>query len=123
MNKQQTPLEKLISDKNRLQERCRLKEQDLNSDFTYIQENSASLLLSGITSLLFGKSKQAPASERKALYTEGNEKAEMLGLSDIISIGKGMLPVVWDIVKPILISWGMRKAGKLFTNALFKKKK
>ena len=39
MNKQQTPLEKLISDKNRLQERCRLKEQELNSDFTYSQEN------------------------------------------------------------------------------------
>ena len=77
MNKQQTPLEKLISDKNRLQERCRLKEQELNSDFTYIQENSASLLLSGITSLLFGKSKPAPASERKALYTEGNEKAQL----------------------------------------------
>ena len=77
MNKQQTPLEKLISDKNRLQERCRLKEQELNSDFTYIQENSASLLLSGITSLLFGKSKPAPAGERKALHPEGNEKAEM----------------------------------------------
>jgi len=123
MNKQQTPLEKLISDRNRLQERCLLQEQVLNSDFIYIQENSASLLFSGITWLFFGKSKPAPANERKALHADGNEKAETLGFSDIISIGKGMLPVVWEIVKPILFSWGIRKAGTLFTNALFKKKK
>lgn len=51
MNKQQTPLEKLISDKNRLQERC-TQEQKLNADFTYIQENAASLLVSGFSALV-----------------------------------------------------------------------
>ena len=41
---QQTPLEKLISDRQRLQEQCAVQEQKLNEHFTYIQENAGSLL-------------------------------------------------------------------------------
>lgn len=52
MNNQQTPLEKLISDKERIQRQCKRQEQKLNEDFSYIQENAGSLLLSGLSSLL-----------------------------------------------------------------------
>ena len=38
MNNQQTPLEKLISDKERIQRQCKRQEQKLNEDFSYIQE-------------------------------------------------------------------------------------
>lgn len=44
MNNQQTPLEKLISDKERIQRQCKRQEQKLNEDFSYIQENAGSLL-------------------------------------------------------------------------------
>lgn len=57
MNNQQTPLEKLISDKERIQRQCKRQEQKLNEDFSYIQENAGSLLLSGLSSLLFPSNK------------------------------------------------------------------
>ena len=52
-NKPLTPLEKLISDKERIRKQCVIQEQKLNDDFSYIQENAGSLLISGFTTLLF----------------------------------------------------------------------
>lgn len=37
-NPQQTPLEKLISDRRRIQQESTIQEQKLNADFSYIQE-------------------------------------------------------------------------------------
>lgn len=122
MNKQQTPLEKLISDKNRLQESCRLQEQKLNADFTYIHENAASLLMSGFSALIFPKQKQASPNTQQTTYSKADEEITSLGLTDILSLGKSMMPVAWDIIKPILISWGIKKAGSVLTKVLFKKK-
>ncbi len=122
MNKQQTPLEKLISDKNRLQERCLLQEQKLNADFTYIQENAASILLSGFSALVFPKQKQASPNTGQTAYTKEDQNIESLGLTDILSLGRSMMPVAWDIIKPILISWGIKKAGSVLSKVLFKKK-
>lgn len=62
-NNPQTPLEKLISDKRRIKRQCIIQKQKLNDDFSYIQEHAGSLLLSGVTSLLFPNSK----SEKKNL--------------------------------------------------------
>ena len=44
---QQTPLEKLLADKQRIQQACLEQENKINKTFTYIQENAGSLLLSG----------------------------------------------------------------------------
>ena len=52
-NPQQTPLEKLISDRRRIQQECTIQERKLNADFSYIQENAGTLLLSGVSALLF----------------------------------------------------------------------
>ena len=51
-NPQPTPLEKLISDRRRIQQECTIQEQKLNADFSYIQENAGTLLLSGGTRLI-----------------------------------------------------------------------
>lgn len=45
MNNRQTPLEKLISDKERIQRQCKRQEQKLNEDFSYIQENAGSFIV------------------------------------------------------------------------------
>ena len=50
-NPQPTPLEKLISDRRRIQQECTIQEQKLNADFSYIQENAGTLLLSGVSAL------------------------------------------------------------------------
>lgn len=121
MNRQ-TPLEKLISDKKQIEERCHLQKKILNSDFTYIQENSTALFFSGITSLIFHKSKPTQGTTPSSA-SDKVQPLQPLGFSDIISIGKGMLPVLWDITKPLLISWGIKKAVFVFSRALLGKKK
>lgn len=120
-NNQPTPLEKLISEKEQVRTKCRRQEEKLNDDFNYIQQNSGSLLLSGLSSLLF--------PTRKSELSTGTEKTESpaeaptiaLGLSDYLSVAKGMLPVVWDIVRPVLITWGITRARSLFSKILHRK--
>ncbi|MCL3850015.1 MULTISPECIES: hypothetical protein [Parabacteroides] len=121
-NKPLTPLEKLISDKERIRRQCVMQEQKLNEDFSYIQENAGSLLISGFTALLFPntKSKKTDPSEPAASPIQ---PATPIGFSDYLSIAQGLLPVAWDVVRPFLLTWGIRKAQSWFTGLLFKKKK
>lgn len=121
-NKPQTPLEKLISDKKRIRRQCVLQEQKLNDDFSYIQENAGSLLLSGFTTLLFPNTKSKKTESTEAIASP-IQPAAPLGISDYLSIAQGLLPVAWDVAKPFLLTWGIRKAQSWFTNLLFKKKK
>ena len=65
-NPQPTPLEKLISDRRRIQQECTIQEQKLNADFSHIQENAGTLLLSGVSALLF------PNTKTKSKGTESN---------------------------------------------------
>ena len=68
-NPQPTPLEKLISDRRRIQQECTIQEQKLNADFSYIQENAGTLLLSGVSALLF------PNTKTKSKGTERDRKS------------------------------------------------
>lgn len=121
-NKPLTPLEKLISDKERIRKQCVIQEQKLNDDFSYIQENAGSLLISGFTTLLFPNSK-SKKTESTETATTASQPVTPIGFSDYLSIAQGLLPVAWDIVRPFLLTWGIRKAQSWFTNLLFKKKK
>lgn len=125
MNKElQTPLEKLISDRHRIQEECKMREQELNADFSYIQENAGSLLLSGVSALLFpntrGKAKEA---ENDQPLQSPVMPAATLGFSDYLSVIRGLLPVAWDVARPLLTAWGIQKAQGWIIRKLFKKKK
>ena len=121
-NKPLTPLEKLISDKERIRKQCVIQEQKLNDDFSYIQENAGSLLISGFTTLLFPNSK-SKKTESTETATTASQAVTPIGFSDYLSIAQGLLPVAWDVVRPFLLTWGIRKAQSWFTNLLFKKKK
>ena len=121
-NKPLTPLEKLISDKERIRKQCVIQEQKLNDDFSYIQENAGSLLISGFTTLLFTNTK-SKKTESTETATTASQPVTPIGFSDYLSIAQGLLPVAWDVVRPFLLTWGIRKAQSWFTNLLFKKKK
>ena len=121
-NKPLTPLAKLISDKERIRKQCVIQEQKLNDDFSYIQENAGSLLISGFTTLLFPNSK-SKKTESTETATTASQPVTPIGFSDYLSIAQGLLPVAWDVVRPFLLTWGIRKAQSWFTNLLFKKKK
>lgn len=121
-NKPLTPLEKLISDKERIRKQCVIQEQKLNDDFSYIQENAGSLLISGFTTLLFPNTK-SKKTESTETATTASQPVTPIGFSEYLSIAQGLLPVAWDVVRPFLLTWGIRKAQSWFTNLLFKKKK
>lgn len=121
-NKPLTPLEQLISDKERIRKQCVIQEQKLNDDFSYIQENAGSLLISGFTTLLFPNTKSKKTESTKTATT-ASQPVLPIGISDYLSIAQGLLPAAWDVVRPFLLTWGIRKAQSWFTNLLFKKKK
>ncbi len=124
MNNPQTPLEKLISDKERIQRLCEYQEQKLNEDFSYIQENAGNLLLSGLSSLLFPGNKQTSKTAGKdTAPAVTGQSSFALGIPDMLSLAKGMIPIAWDIIQPLLMTWGIKKAKKWLSNLLFKKKK
>lgn len=121
----QTPLEKLISDKRRLRRQSVLQEQKLSDDFSYIQENAGSLLISGVSALLFPNSKSKKPEENAPATTPDHKNTILpsLGLTDYLGIAQGALPLVWDVARPFLLTWGIKKAQSWLTHRLFKKKK
>ena len=119
-----TPLEKLQANKQRLQTACDEQEKKINATFSYIQENAGSLLLSGVSSLLFPSKPSNKADSKPAVTQKDNAtNPSPLSTTDILSLGKSLLPVAWDIIQPILISWSIRTAKKKIIGLFTSKKK
>lgn len=121
-NKPLTPLEKLISDKARIRRECVIQEQRLSDDFSYIQENAGNLLISGFTTLLFPNSKSKKTESTEAVASP-MQVLPSLGISDYLNIAQGVLPLAWDVAKPFLLTWGIKKAQSWITHLFTKKKK
>mgnify|MGYP000178748542 CR=1 FL=1 len=124
MNNRQTPLEKLISDKERIQRQCKRQEQKLNEDFSYIQENAGSLLLSGL-SLSFPEQLTSTDKNKRQEHSSRNGWTTLhrfRGSPDYLSIAKGMIPIAWDLAQPFIMTWGIKKAKKWFSNLLIQEK-
>lgn len=80
------------------------------------------MLVSGLSSMLFPKGKAAektPAADPDAPKTEGKKE---LSLAEYAAALPAMLPILWQVGKPILLSWGMKKAQRSIVNFFFKKK-
>lgn len=125
-NRQPTPLEKLITDRQRLKRACAEQEQKLNETFAYMQENSGKLLLSGISLLLFPEmknKKEQGETEQTGEKKEENLPAATFNLSDYMSIGQTLLPIAWSVTRPLLTAWGIQKVQVWLIKKLFKKKK
>lgn len=121
-NKPLTPLEKLISDKARIRRECAIQEQMLSDDFSYIQENAGNLLISGFTTLLFPNSKSKKTESTEAVASP-MQVLPSLGISDYLNMAQGVLPLAWDVAKPFLLTWGIKKAQRWITHLFTKKKK
>ncbi len=121
---QQTPLEKLLADKQRIQQACLEQENKINKTFTYIQENAGSLLLSGLSSLLFPtKPDKKGETAQGSVASATPATTSPLGLSDYLSVGKALVPLAWEIIQPLVVSWGIRTIRKKITNLFSPSKK
>ena len=113
----QSPLEKLLADKEQIRHQCQQQEQRLNASVAYIQDHAGSLLLSGVSSLLFSGSSKTAKMPIAVPPSKGSQEKISLGLADYLSIGKTMIPLLWEIVQPLIITWGIRKAKTIISNA------
>ena len=122
-----TPIQQLQAEKQRVTTQCDLQGKELNKDFQFIHENAASLLMSGLTDLLFAKrtNKANTPSQSEAVAAMPAEETSTasVGLSDYLSLIPGLVPVVWDITKPIITAWGIKKVQHWVIKLLFGKKK
>ena len=114
----QTPFEKLLAEKERIRQQSQKQEQKLNEGLSYLQDNAGSLLLSGVSALLFSGS--ATAKKNKALPASEHSQAvhaptTSLGLADFLPIGKMMIPVLWELAQPLIITWCIRRLKKAFS--------
>ncbi|MDD4516312.1 hypothetical protein [Massilibacteroides sp.] len=123
-NKPQTPLEKLKTEKKRILALTKEQENKLNEHVAYVQTNAGTLFLSFISSMLFRQSekKQDQTTSAPSDKNAGNSLSEQLSLADFLPLTKMLIPVAWDIAKPIFISWGIKKAGSII-GKLFSRKK
>ena len=122
-NPQPTPLEKLISDRRRIQQECTIQEQKLNADFSYIQENAGTLLLSGVSALLF------PNTKTKSKGTESNQPVHTsevpsmsLGFADYLSCGTRLITCCMGCCTPIIDSLGHPESPGVDNKETFQEK-
>lgn len=123
-SKLQTPLEKLTAEKRRIWQETKEQEIKLNRQITYIQANAGSLFLSYLSSMLFSpNAKKTLPPPTGTTDGETNEASSAnISVADFIPFAKLLLPAVWEIAKPILISWSIKRAGAVVAG-LFSRKK
>jgi hypothetical protein len=115
-----TPQETLSARKAILQEQCRIREQKLNEDFSYLRENAGSLLLSGLSWLIApdtGTGKQTGVTPVKT--GAASPVSSVLNWAGVLSTTRTLWPIVWEIAQPMLVSWGINRIKQWF----FKPKK
>lgn len=117
-----TPLERLLHEKQRVTEECELRKIKLNADCAYIQAHAGSLLLSGLSALLFPGGNKKQVAKSSANQTAEAALAMPWGWGDLLAVGKSLLPVAWEVAQPIIMTWGIKKVRKWFSRLLFSKK-
>ena len=127
-NKPLSPIEILQSEKNVIEEKCRVQKKKLDDDFVYIKENVSSLLLSGVSTLLFPPKNASTKAGNQLAITSGADgqnatKGPALSVSDYFTITKSLLPVAWEVIQPIIIAWGIKKAKSMLSGFFSGKKR
>ncbi|MDD2437478.1 MAG: hypothetical protein PHG27_07595 [Massilibacteroides sp.] len=123
-NRQQTPLEILTAEKKRIRQLAKEREVKINEHVAYMQANAGNLFLSFLSSMLFSSS--SDKEEHVQTSTSGDRPTDVLttafSFADLLPLIKIFIPIAWNVVKPILVSWSIKKAGS-FIAGLFAPKK
>lgn len=106
-----TPLEKLIFEKEQVRLECMKKEDEMTDGLSYVQDHAGSMLLSGVSSLIFPKTK---TSAKKSLlpHKDKGKDSGKHGISDYLAMAKDMLPTALEIATPFLFTWGLKNVPK-----------
>ena len=120
-NPQPTPLEKLISDRRRIQQECTIQEQKLNADFSYIQENAGTLLLSGVSALLFLTQKPNQRNGKQPACTYFGSAIHVAWICRLSFCGTRLITCCMGCCTPIITAWGIQKVQAWIIKKLSRK--
>ncbi|MDR2384394.1 MAG: hypothetical protein LBD80_01840 [Tannerella sp.] len=120
-------IEKLLHDKAQLEALIEVYEKKLGKDFVYIRNNSSSLIISGFTSILFPASDKSKKDKEKPALSSGKDikKTSLekpITFFDWLIIGKRLVPIVWEIAQPFVLTWCINTAKGLIAKIFTKKK-
>jgi hypothetical protein len=121
-HKRLSPIEQLQADKTDLKEKCRIQEKKIRANLTYMQDHTGRFLLSGISSLLCSAKSSARPLPTRSVTNPDKLNNSRYSLSNYRTIAKVALPLVWEILQPILITWGLSQAKSLIKKLLSGKK-
>lgn len=125
MKKKPTPLEKLISNKERVKVLSQIQENKLNANLRYVQQNGGKLIVSGMVSALL-PGIQSNVEKREGgvpLPSSAITGLAMGGVLDYFTKAKHMFPFVLSVAQPFLLTWGIKGAKTLIGHLLSGKKK
>ena len=105
-----TPIQVLICKKQRLIKQRDLQEELIVEHIGYIQQNAGGLILKGLKSILFPTVQSNNSSESR----------NSIGESGYLATIKNYIPILWEITRPVFISWGMNKLRRNMTLLLQK---
>lgn len=115
MNTTPTPLEALQRRKQELRQQARLQEEKMGDNFRYIQDNGGKLVLHSMTAALIpGKSASQRSSSASGTPHSGLTNGLIGGVSTALKSNTGILPMLWQIAQPFVLTWGIKGVKKLF---------
>ena len=124
-NRPPMPIEKLLANKEEVKAKCSIQEKKLYDDFEYLRDNSSHILLSGLSSLLFssgGRAKKKPETQSiTPVNNQALQNGNLFSVSNLRVVATTIAPVVWNIIRPVLIKWGVNKAKSLLIGLFTKK--
>lgn len=100
-NRKLTPIQVLTYEKQKLMKQCEQHEQLIGAHLNYIHQHAGSLIIQGVKSILF------PSTlPNKSSASHHNVDSCLDGY---LAQVKSCMPILWEVVRPVLISWGMTK--------------
>ena len=119
-----TPIEQLLAEKTDVQNKCRMREKNLNENFDYIRDNTAGFILSGLSSLLFpSRGAKTKPHEQAVAVIENKQSPEnaLVSFDNMMIVAKSLVPLAWTVIQPLLVRWAIKKAKSMLLG-LFSKK-
>jgi len=111
---QLTPLEQLRSKKEQARIQSEIQKDKLSSNLKYVQSNAGKLIVNGVTSSIFpGKSNQSKPSSLPSTLADIALGGAKTYLKSSKGGGLGIIPLVWGIAQPFVLTWGIKGAKKL----------
>ncbi|MDR0700024.1 MAG: hypothetical protein LBG28_12560 [Tannerella sp.] len=119
-----SPVEQLLNDRRNIEAQCRKQEQKLAEDFACLRDNASRLLFPALSSLLFSSGGFGKKTNTDAIGNDNrNRTTTPFATSAYFAVVRDLLPTVWNIIRPMLITWGINKAKSLIYDLFFGNKK